>query len=153
MFTISNLKLDKIELENQVSDDKAGAIVTFDGRVRNHNEGKPVDSLEYQAYESMAQKVGLEIIEKAIKKFDIHKVIGSHRVGHLQIGDAAIIIAVSSSHRAEAFAACQYVIDEIKSLVPIWKKEHYTNEDSEWVACHNCVTDSHKHTHSHNHSH
>ncbi|PCJ18850.1 MAG: hypothetical protein COB04_06765 [Gammaproteobacteria bacterium] len=139
MFSISDTEINKASLEDAVSDQQAGAVVTFDGRVRNHNEGHPVKSLEYQSYESMAEKVGLEIIQEAQQKFDIHQVAAIHRVGHLGIGEAAVVVSVSSSHRADGFKACQYVIDEIKLRVPVWKKEHYVNKDPEWVACHQCA--------------
>ena len=154
MFSISQVKIDKAQIEALVENDQAGAIVSFDGRVRNHNEGHSVKSLEYQAYESMAEKEGLVIMKEAQEKFNAHAIVASHRVGHLDIGDAAVVVAVSTSHRAEAFKACQYIIDEIKLRVPIWKKEHYTDKDPEWVACHRCANPhDHDHNQDHNHDH
>lgn len=154
MFSISETDICKVALEDSVSVQQAGAVVTFDGRVRNHNEGHQVKSLEYQSYESMAEKVGLEIIHEAHQKFDIHQSAAVHRVGHLAIGDAAVVVSVSSSHRADAFKACQYIIDEIKLRVPVWKKEHYLNKEPEWVACHQCANPhGHEHPHNDKHSH
>lgn len=139
MFSISSLKIDKVALEALVENDQAGAIVSFDGRVRNHNEGLKVKSLEYQAYESMACKVGKSIMQEAQEKFSTHAIVAVHRVGHLSIGEAAVIVAASASHRLEAFLACQYIIDEVKLRVPIWKKEHYIDCEAKWVACHHCA--------------
>lgn len=121
-----------------LKDPTVGGISYFQGVVRNHNEGKDVTSLEYQSYASMAQKVGNEIVEKAKRKFDIVDAYCIHRVGHLDINDTAVWTIVTSHHRREAFEACQYIIDSVKDLVPIWKKEHYTNEEPKWIACHRC---------------
>ena len=139
MFEITNVAIDKMKLEECVNSPKAGAVVSFDGRVRNHNEGEDVSSLEYECYESMALKVGDEIMMEAQDLYDIHLIKASHRMGHLKIGEAAVIVAASASHRDEAFKACRYIIDEIKHRVPIWKKEHYVNKPAKWVACHGCA--------------
>ena len=148
MFEITEVSIKHDDLISKVEDDKAGAIVFFDGRVRNHNEGHEVSSLEYQSYEAMAVKEGQKIIDEAKAKFDFHHAYCVHRVGHLAIGDVAVWVAVSTSHREMAFRACQFIIDEVKLRVPIWKKEHYVNKEAQWVACHQCAKSSH-----HNHSH
>ena len=122
-----------IEVIAQQTSSEAGAVVIFEGVVRNHNEGRAVLSLEYEAMESLATKEGSRIIEEALEKFDVHSADCIHRVGHLQIGDIAVRVVVSASHRKDAFAACQYIIDEVKSRVPIWKKEHYENGSSAWI--------------------
>lgn len=115
------------------SDSAAGASVVFTGLVRDHNEGRTVLSLEYEAMEPVAKKEGTKIIEEALKHFDARSVRCIHRVGHLQIGDVAVQVTALAAHRAAAFAACQYVIEEVKRRVPIWKREHYADGSTEWV--------------------
>jgi len=122
----------------------AGAAVTFEGRVRNHNDGRNVSFLEYQTYEEMSVKVGNTILKNALDRFDITAVKCIHRYGKLKIGDIAVWVVAVSSHRRESFEACQYVIDTIKDELPMWKKEHYTEGTYEWVACHRCLEHSHK---------
>ncbi len=139
MFLITDKEIKHDELSLKLNDDRAGALVFFDGRVRNHNEGLQVKSLEYQCYQEMALSIGKEVMEKAMSQFSIHGALCVHREGHLKIGEMAVWVGVSSSHRKEAFLACQYIIDEIKSLVPIWKKEHYVDLPAKWVACHQCI--------------
>lgn len=149
MFKISKIKIDPCSLREEFNDPKAGAIVVFEGRVRNHNEGKNVKSLEYQAFVSMAEKEGTKILNKAKDKFDILDASCIHREGHLEIGDVAIWIIVTSKHRAEAYRANQFIIDTVKSTVPIWKKEHYVDEEPVWVACHQCANGGSDHSHEH----
>ncbi len=144
MFAITENKI----REKQLGDDRAGAVVIFEGLVRNHNDGKKVTCLEYQAYIEMAEKVGQEILNETFNKFDIIDAACIHRVGMLQIGDAAVWIKVLSAHRDEAYQASKYIIDEVKSRVPIWKKEHYVDQEPEWVACHRCASHE-EHHHSH----
>ncbi|MBI5917636.1 MAG: molybdenum cofactor biosynthesis protein MoaE [Bacteroidetes bacterium] len=118
-----------------VSTGSAGAIDVFIGTVRNHTKGKPVLRLEYEAYEPMAIAEMRKIAEQAKTKFPIEKIAIHHRTGTLDIGDAAVVIAVSTPHRQAAFGACQFIIDTLKETVPIWKKEFF--EDGEvWVAAH-----------------
>lgn len=114
---------------------QAGGLVTFEGWVRNHNEGKSVTSLEYQIYEELALKEGLKIINEASQKFDLHGAIAVHRSGHLKIGETAVWVGTTASHRQTAFWATQYIIDQIKIRLPIWKKEHYLDQAPEWVYC------------------
>jgi molybdopterin synthase catalytic subunit len=137
--------------QNQINDWKIiftnptiGATVTFEGLVRNHNEGKDVSALEYQAYPQMAIREGSKIIEQAKKLHSITDIFCIHRTGHLQIGEIAVWIIATASHRKEAFEACEYVINEVKALVPIWKREHYVNEIPNWVACHQCGNHAHE---------
>lgn len=135
MFSISDLNLDREELHTKLANHAAGAIVVFEGWVRNHNEGKQVSSLEYQVYKELALKEGERILDEAREKFNLHGVISVHREGHLKLGEIAIWIGATSSHRDDAFKACRYIIDEIKHRLPVWKKEHYLNEKPEWVFC------------------
>lgn len=141
MFTLTENNISQtqiIEWKTAYAKPTVGAAVTFEGLVRNHNEGKDVKSLEYQVYPEMALKVGTLITEKAKKLFPITEIFCIHRTGHLQIGEIAVWVIVTGSHRKEAFEACEYVINEVKALVPIWKREHYINETPDWVACHHC---------------
>lgn len=155
MFSISSEALELIKVSEESG--KAGAMVRFDGIVRNHNEGKAVDALEYEAYEALALKEGNRIVDEALKKFEVYKIHAVHRVGSLGIGDLAVIVRAWSAHRAQAFDACRYVIDEIKGRVPVWKLEHYTDGRRDWVFCPHCAhgghDDSHEHNHDHDHSH
>ena len=122
-----------------------GGYVSFEGWVRDHNEGHEVLRLEYQAYESLALKEGERIMAEAAERFPLVKALCIHRVGELEIGDLAVWVGVSAGHRDEAFKACRYIIDEIKHRVPIWKKEHYLNGDSGWVNCEACAAGAHAH--------
>lgn len=117
----------------------SGALATFFGVVRDHNEGRAVKLLYYECYQSMADKEISSIRENVVKRWQLTDVSILHRVGLLEVGDIALAVAVASAHRAEAFAACQAVVDEIKSTVPIWKKEFYRNGHSEWVLCRHSV--------------
>jgi molybdopterin synthase catalytic subunit len=111
----------------------AGAFVTFEGRVRNENEGRPVQSLVYEAYADMAVREGNRVLEEARQKFGVLDIRCVHRVGHLQVGDLAVWIGVAAAHRDAAFQACRYVIDGVKRRVPIWKKEFYGPSDGRWI--------------------
>jgi molybdopterin synthase catalytic subunit len=124
-----------------------GGFVTFEGLVRNRNDGLDVIRLEYQAYETLALKEGNRVISEAFQRFPIEHALCIHRVGKLEIGQLAVWVAVSASHRDEAFKACRYIIDEIKHRVPIWKKEYYVNGDSGWVNCEACAAHAHNHQH------
>ncbi len=109
--------------------------MTFDGTVRNHARDKPVTHLFYEAYDQMAVKEMEAIRERALARWPIRKLAIVHRVGRLEIGETSVFIAVSSDHRGHAFQACQFVIDELKRRVPIWKKELYADGSSIWVNC------------------
>ena len=114
-------------------DDAAGAVATFVGTVRNHNEGRPVLGLEYEAYPELAQREGERIVAEAMGRFPILAAAAVHRVGALAIGDAAIRVEAAGAHRAEAFRACEWIVEETKRRVPIWKKERYADGESGWV--------------------
>ncbi|TMA92977.1 MAG: molybdenum cofactor biosynthesis protein MoaE [Deltaproteobacteria bacterium] len=123
MFRVTNQPIDLNELVRFVTDPEAGAIATFIGTTRNNNEGRKVIGLDYEAYPEMAEKELARIGEDAKKNWPICRMAISHRLGPVQIGEASVIIAVSSAHRDAAFAACRFAIEEIKKTVPIWKKE------------------------------
>ncbi len=123
MFSISEDPINVETLLATVKDDSAGATVLFLGTVRNHNEGNAVSAIYYEAYTRMAQHVMAKIEAETIKRWNLKKFAAVHRIGNLKIGEVSVAIAVSSEHRVEAFDAGRYAIDEIKSQVPIWKKE------------------------------
>lgn len=118
-----------------VRSDEAGGIDIFIGTVRNHSENKNVTHLEFEAYEPMAIKEIQKIIDSAFESWPIIKVSVHHRVGRLEIGEIPVIIAVSSKHRAAAFEACRFIIDNLKKTVPIWKKEYFEGGEV-WVNAH-----------------
>ncbi len=136
MFTIATEPLDVAQLAGSLPHPAAGAIVTFEGRVRNHNDGLTVTALEYQAYQPLAHSEGLRILREAKSRFSIIDCRCAHRIGALGVGDIAVWVGAVSAHRADAFSACRYIIDEVKKRVPIWKKEIPASGDSYWVACH-----------------
>jgi len=134
----------------ELLDGSAGGYVSFEGWVRDHNEGRAVRRLEYEAFADLAVKEGDLIVAEALQRFPIKHALCVHRTGELAIGELAVWVGVSSAHRGEAFDACRYIIDEVKHRVPIWKKEHYRNGDSGWVNCERCATaPSHAHEHAH----
>ncbi|MEM7297570.1 MAG: molybdenum cofactor biosynthesis protein MoaE [Bacteroidota bacterium] len=127
--------IDLNEVYKLLSDSKAGGICVFVGTVRNHTPANPdsgVTDLRFEAYDEMALAEMEKIRQKAIEKWDLHKAIMVHAVGKKEVGEAVVVVGVSSSHRKEAFPACQFLIDELKKTVPIWKKEFFTDR-SHWV--------------------
>lgn len=120
---------------DEVSSGEAGAVAVFIGTVRNMTEGKRVVKLDFEAYDKMAISELEKIADEAIAQWPIKKVSVIHRTGELHISDIAVVIAVSSPHRKEAFRACRFVIDTLKETVPIWKKEFFEDEEV-WVNAH-----------------
>ena len=123
MFRVTHQPIDVNELVRYVTDPEAGAIATFIGTTRNHNEGRKVIALDYEAYPEMAEKELARIGDDARKQWPICRMAITHRLGPVQIGEASVVIVVSSAHRDAAFAASRFAIEEIKKTVPIWKKE------------------------------
>ena len=164
-FRFSRTSLDVAALRTELADPTCGGYTSFEGLVRNHNEGLSVRHLEYEAFEPLAVKEGERILAEAIERFGIERAACVHRIGDLAIGEMAVWVGASARHRDEAFRACRYIIDEVKHRVPIWKKEHYENGDSGWVNCERCAappstpaTDAsaasaHQHGHGHDHAH
>jgi molybdopterin synthase catalytic subunit len=134
-FHLQNTPIEPAALARELAHDQAGACATFEGWVRNHNEGQAVASLEYEAYAELAEAEGQRILNEARERFDLLSAHAVHRVGHLQIGELAVWVGVSAAHRGPAFDACRWIIDELKARVPIWKKEHYTNGARTWINC------------------
>jgi molybdopterin synthase catalytic subunit len=134
-FTLTPSPIDPRSLLAGMDNPGAGACVTFEGRVRDTNDGRGVTALDYEAYGPLAEKEGARILAEAREKFRILGARCVHRTGSLALGDLAVWVAVTAAHRDAAFAACRYIIDEAKARVPIWKKEHYTGGAAEWVNC------------------
>lgn len=134
-FAFSRVAVDTGACRDRVTDPVAGAYASFEGWVRNHNDGREVRQLEYEAYEALGAKEGERIVAEAVARFPIARAGCVHRLGRLEIGDLAVWVGVTAAHRDAAFAACRYIIDEVKARVPIWKKEHYAGGDSGWIHC------------------
>jgi molybdopterin synthase catalytic subunit len=132
-FALSETTIDAAALARASVDASAGAQVTFEGWVRDHNADRAVRSLAYQAYASLAEAEGARILAEAMQQFPIVDARCVHRVGTLQISDLAVWVGVSAAHRDAAFAACRYIIDEVKKRVPIWKNERYADGESGWL--------------------
>ena len=132
LISITREPLDRDSLVASVSHSSVGGIVVFEGIVRDNARGKQVRYLEYDVYPEMAVQQIREIVAEAEKRWGVERVAVAHRVGRLEIGEASVIIVVASPHRGEAFDACRYIIDTLKTTVPIWKKEVATTGE-EWV--------------------
>ena len=132
LFKITEKPIDPDALYRDVLQDENGAVAIFAGVVRNNSNNKSTDHLVYEAYADMAEKKMKEIGDEIKSRWGIVDSGILHRIGRLEIGEISVLIAVSSPHRSEAFAACQYAIDRLKQIVPIWKKE--VGEDGEsWI--------------------
>lgn len=138
MFQIESDPLDPAALRERVLDPAAGGFCSFEGWVRNHHQGRAVARLEYEAYRPLAEKEGARILAEARERFGILHAACEHRVGPIEIGGLAVVVAVSSAHRDSAFQACRYIIDEVKARVPIWKKEFFSDGEAGWVRCDHC---------------
>ena len=132
MNEITNKKIDVAALLESVLVPEAGGIDIFLGTTRNHSRGKKVMRLEYEAYTPMALKIIGHIENEIRARWNIHKISIVHRIGVVPLEEASVGIAVSASHRSEAFEACRYAIDQLKKSAPIWKKEIFEN-GAEWV--------------------
>jgi molybdopterin synthase catalytic subunit len=138
-FHFSRTAIDTAALRATLADPACGGYATFEGWVRDHNDGRQVRHLEYEAYEQLAVREAQRIIAEATARFGVAHAACAHRLGDLAIGELAVWVGVSAPHRHEAFLACRYIIDEIKQRLPIWKKEHYADGDSGWVNCERCA--------------
>ena len=127
------------ELRKQLFDPASGAYCGFEGWIRNENEGQAVLRLEYEAYEPLAITEGEAILAEAGQRHPYLHADCVHRTGMLEIGECAVWVGVSAPHRDEAFQACRYIIDQLKVRLPIWKKEHYVDGNSDWVNCERCA--------------
>jgi molybdopterin synthase catalytic subunit len=145
VFDVTAQAIDLAAVRERLIDPGCGAYVQFEGWVRNHNEGQQVLRLEYEVYEPLAVKEGERILAEALQRYGVGKAAAIHRSGMLELTDIAVVVGVSSAHRGEAFEACRYVIDQLKSRLPIWKKEYYANGAAEWVNCRHCTEAGHRH--------
>ena len=132
MISITNNRLCLPEIMFELEDNSAGALSIFIGNVRNHGRFGNVSEIYYETYNEMAQEKMREIENEAQTKWGIKKLVAIHRIGNLKVGETSIIIGVSSEHRHEAFEACKYVINNVKTRVPIWKKE-ISRESQKWA--------------------
>ena len=124
--------LDVAEVVAALDDEAAGGLTLFVGRVRDHDGGRDVDGLDYSAHPSALEKLR-EVCERIAEQYDVHGVAAVHRVGTLAIGDIAVVVATTASHRGQAFDASRALIDTLKSEVPIWKHQRFDDGTDEWV--------------------
>ena len=132
-FSLADAPFDIAPFRVRLLRAEAGAYASFEGWVRNHNDGRTALGLRYEAYAVLAEAEGAKIVEEAMTRFEIADAACVHRVGNLEVGDLAVWVGVSAAHREAAFAACRWVIDEVKARVPIWKQERYAEGDAQWL--------------------
>jgi molybdopterin synthase catalytic subunit len=131
-FVVQDAQIDPRAVEALIDDPATGAVVTFIGRVRDHARGQGVSALDYEAYPEAATDMMAVIAGEIRDRWGIEQVAIVHRTGLLLVGEASVVICVASPHRSEAFAACQYAIERLKEIVPVWKKEHYA-DGATWI--------------------
>ncbi|MFA7329985.1 MAG: molybdenum cofactor biosynthesis protein MoaE [Candidatus Delongbacteria bacterium] len=147
-FSLSDTPLAPEALARDLCHDGAGALVVFEGRVRDENEGRAVLRLDYEAYEVLCLKEGGRILDEARTRFGLLGACGVHRTGSLELGECAIWVGALAAHRGAAFDACRWIIDELKQRLPIWKREHYRDGTTGWVRCEACAAPgAHGHAH------
>lgn len=134
MFRLTDAAIDPADLRQQMRSSDCGGFVSFEGWVRDHHNDRTVTGLSYQAYRPLAEKEGQRILAEARAQFAIDRAACQHRVGDLAVGELAVWVGTAAAHRDPAFAACRYIIDQIKHRLPIWKKEHYADAPAAWVA-------------------
>ncbi len=134
LIKITKENINREEVRRAVAHPDCGAIATFEGDIRNHNDGKEVLGLEYEVYEKMFQAEVKKIFHELAQRWEVKACALVQRVGRLDVGEAGIVIAVSSPHRHSGMAACAWAIEEFKKRAPVWKKEYYLT-DAQWVLC------------------
>jgi molybdopterin synthase catalytic subunit len=132
MVQLTHIRIDVQAVIASVSTAESGGVDVFIGTTRNHSGGRAVLALEYEAYEPMALKVMERVAGEARRRWAVEKIAIVHRTGRVEVGEASVVIAVSSPHRREAFEACRYLIDRLKSEAPIWKREFFADGTVEW---------------------
>lgn len=142
-FRIYDKAIDVRLLSREMQGSECGALVTFEGWVRNHNEGKAVSGLSYETYDALCIREAAKIMAESDAQWELSKVLCVHRKGDLAIGDIAVWIGVTAVHRGQAFDCCEFMIDQIKLRLPIWKLEHYVHGERQWVNCAEC--EKHRH--------
>lgn len=134
-FALLDKPINDRRLKLALLNDQSGALATFEGWVRNHNNARPVTKLTYYGYEQLAINQGEKLITQAKQQFDIINAVAIHRIGDLAIGDMAVWIGVTAHHRYPAFDACRWLLDAIKADIPVWKQEFYADsEESLWLS-------------------
>lgn len=133
MIRLTHDPIDYQALTEQVRRNDCGAVVTFLGTVRELTEGRQTVALDYEAYPDMAERKMAEVEEETRRQWPVGDMMMVHRLGHLELGDVSVAVAVSCPHRAQAFEACRHAIDRLKEIVPIWKKENWADGTTEWV--------------------
>ncbi len=141
-FDLADTAFDIAPLRARLLRAEAGAYASFEGWVRNHNDGRAALGLRYEAYVALAKAEGAKIVDEALARFEIADAACVHRVGDLEVGDLAVWVGVSAAHRDAAFSACRWIIDEVKARVPIWKHERYAEGDAAWLHPDASSTDS-----------
>ena len=132
-FRLADTPFDTATLRAELLDERVGGYASFEGWVRNHNADRRVLGLRYEAYAALAEAEGEKVLAEAMERFAVLDARCVHRVGDLAIGELAVWVGVSAPHRDAAFAACRYIIDEVKARVPIWKHERYAEGDAGWL--------------------
>ena len=132
LLEITDVPIDVGAVYAALGDRHAGGISIFVGTVRDHDHGQSVVGLDYSAHPT-AEQVLREVVEKIVASYELDSVAAVHRIGALDIGDIAVVVAVASAHRNDAFAACRALIDDLKATVPIWKHQRFTDGSEEWV--------------------
>lgn len=132
-FTLSETAFNVATRRANLVDARVGGYAGFEGLVRDHNEGRKVHGLYYEAHAKLAETEGERILDEALAKFEIIDARCVHRIGDLAIGELAVWVGVTAAHRDAAFAACRFIIDEVKSRVPIWKHERYVDGEVTWL--------------------
>jgi molybdopterin synthase catalytic subunit len=133
MIEITEASIDHAAITERVRSPRAGAVCTFLGTVRELTGSRRTESLSYEAYSEMALKKLAELEEEARRRWPIIELAVVHRLGHLDLGEVSVVVAVSCPHRQDAFEACRWLIDTVKEVVPIWKKEKWADGGKEWV--------------------
>lgn len=141
-FTLCSEPICPPEMSRLLINNTAGALVTFEGWVRNYNEGKTVLGLAYEVYEILAEKEGSKILQEAQTKFNLCGAVACHRYGYLDVGEIAVWVGTTAVHRGAAFAGNRYIIQAIKNRLPIWKKEYYLGEEPRWICCQKAQSES-----------
>jgi len=131
-FLITEQAIDALMLGARLDHVQAGAQVVFSGTVRDHHGGRAVRHLDYEGYAPLARRTGSSILAESRTRWPLLAAVGCHRLGHLEIGAVAVWIGVATAHRAEAFAACAWIMDEVKARVPVWKRETYADGEVMW---------------------
>jgi molybdopterin synthase catalytic subunit len=132
MGHIQTEPLDAMAIRNRVASPEFGGLVVFEGVVRDHHKGKGVTRLVYTSYDAMAESMCAELVAEGEHRWPV-KLAVVHRVGDIPVGETAIVVVAAAAHRGAAFEACRWLLDSVKSKVPIWKREYYSDGTTDWV--------------------